>query len=293
MMRKIKFSVKRKTLEQLYVSFLRPIIEYSSVVWDGCTELEKETIEKIQHEAARIVTGLTRSVSLENLYNEINWISLADRRQYSKLILTYKIRSGLTPDYLSNLFPTTVETNTPYNLRNAEDFTVLNKRTELFSKSYVPSAISLWNSLPAAIKEQGSLAAFKNALTKNIFRARRIPLYFLSGDRRLSVLHARLRNNCSNLNHDLCRNHLRLLERCECGSEREDAEHYLFQCKLFLNARLKLFQKTRSFHPLNTNLLLFGSSEFSDGDNINIFNAVHAYIKETNRFSNSSTSQQH
>ena len=42
-------------------------------------------------------------------------------------------------------------------------------------------------------------------------------------------LHARLRNNCSNLNFELDRNHLKPRGECECGSEREDAEHYLLQ----------------------------------------------------------------
>ena len=62
-------------------------MEYSSTVWDGCTAYEKESLEKIQNEAARIVTGLTRSVSLENLYSEIGWLSLSDRRRYQKLVI--------------------------------------------------------------------------------------------------------------------------------------------------------------------------------------------------------------
>jgi len=41
---------------------------------------------KTQHEAARIVTGMTRSVSQANLYKEINWIHLSERRQYKKKI---------------------------------------------------------------------------------------------------------------------------------------------------------------------------------------------------------------
>ena len=64
MMRKIKFTINRKALSQIYISFLRPILEYGSTVWDSCTQYEKDNLEKIQHEAARIVTGLTRSVSL-------------------------------------------------------------------------------------------------------------------------------------------------------------------------------------------------------------------------------------
>ena len=65
MMSKLKYSISRKSLNQIYISFLRPVLEYSAVVWDGCTLYEKENLEKIQHEAARIMTGLTRSVSIE------------------------------------------------------------------------------------------------------------------------------------------------------------------------------------------------------------------------------------
>jgi hypothetical protein len=37
---------------------------------DGRTHYEKGTLDKIQHEAARIVSGLTPSVSIQNLYKE-------------------------------------------------------------------------------------------------------------------------------------------------------------------------------------------------------------------------------
>ena len=68
---KVKFLLSKKTLNEIYLSFLRPIFEYASVVWDGCTQYEKDKLEKIQHEEARIVTGLTRSISIDKLYTEI------------------------------------------------------------------------------------------------------------------------------------------------------------------------------------------------------------------------------
>ena len=59
-MRKLKFTVKRNTLNQIYISFLRPILEYSSVVWDNCSKYEKDRLERMKPETARIVTGTTR-----------------------------------------------------------------------------------------------------------------------------------------------------------------------------------------------------------------------------------------
>ena len=51
----------------MYISYLLPTVEYASVIWDGCSEQDLQTLQKIQNEAARLVTGLARSVSLENL----------------------------------------------------------------------------------------------------------------------------------------------------------------------------------------------------------------------------------
>ena len=70
-MRKLKFQLDRKSLEIIYTVFIRPILEYDNEIWDNCTQYEKDDLEKIQIEAARIATGTTKLVSIENLYSEI------------------------------------------------------------------------------------------------------------------------------------------------------------------------------------------------------------------------------
>ena len=77
-----------------------------------------ETLEKLQNEAARIVTGLTRSVSLTNLYSECCWIPLKTRRQEQKQTLIFKAVNCLTPNYISDLIPPLVRNTTNYPLRN-------------------------------------------------------------------------------------------------------------------------------------------------------------------------------
>ena len=89
-MRRLKFKLTRVALNQIYLSYVLPILEYSSVVWDGCSSQDSDALEKLQNEAARIVTGLTRSVSLENLYRECGWLSLSERRKQQKLNFMYR-----------------------------------------------------------------------------------------------------------------------------------------------------------------------------------------------------------
>ena len=90
-MRKFKFLLDRKSLETIYFSFMRPILEYGDVVWDNCTQQEKQDIEKIQIEAARIVTGTTKLVSINSLYEETGWETLETRQNNHKLTLFFKL----------------------------------------------------------------------------------------------------------------------------------------------------------------------------------------------------------
>jgi hypothetical protein len=284
-MKMIKFKVQRSTLNNIYISYLRPRLEYASLLWDNCTQYEKDILEKMQYEAARIVTGLTRSVSIQNLLKEIGWVSLAERRKIQKLVLVYKDKHNLLPLYLSQLFLPLVENanENQYNLRNNINYVTMTRRTEIYSKSVIPSSIQLWNELSVNIRESDSLANFKRKL-KEIYKPPIVPSYFINGERSSTVYHTRLRNNCSNLNSDLYNNHITQNPACECGALIEDAEHFLFQCKKFNHQRIELFRNTREFHPLSTQKLLFGINTLTNSQNMLLFHHVHRFIKETKRF---------
>ena len=64
---RVKFKLDRRSLQTIYFSFIRPIIEYADVVWDKYALYEANELEKIQIEAARIATGATKLVSIDSL----------------------------------------------------------------------------------------------------------------------------------------------------------------------------------------------------------------------------------
>ena len=102
----------------MYCTHIRPLLEYGSEVWDGCSNNGTNRLEQIQLNAARIVTGLPSFASLRSLYFETGWEYLEDRRQIRKLTLMYKIVNGDASSYLIDLLPNRVNTITAYNLRN-------------------------------------------------------------------------------------------------------------------------------------------------------------------------------
>jgi hypothetical protein len=62
--------LKRDYLENNYLVFIRPILEYASEVWDNCRRTNCNRLEKVQIEAARIVTGLSIYGSFDSIYKE-------------------------------------------------------------------------------------------------------------------------------------------------------------------------------------------------------------------------------
>ena len=56
---KIEIYFKREILEKIYLTFIKPLLEYSCEVWDNCSQTDNDRLENLQLEAARIITGLT------------------------------------------------------------------------------------------------------------------------------------------------------------------------------------------------------------------------------------------
>ena len=111
-LRSFKFRPDRKSLERMYVSFIRPVLEYSGIIWDNCND-DKQAVEKIQIEALRInvITGATKLGSIASLYQETGFETLEDRRNKQKLITFYKMSNSLSPLYFSRLMPPQVREN--------------------------------------------------------------------------------------------------------------------------------------------------------------------------------------
>ena len=51
-MRPKKYDLDRESLETIYKSFIRPLLKYADVIWDNCTQQNKNELELIQLEAA-------------------------------------------------------------------------------------------------------------------------------------------------------------------------------------------------------------------------------------------------
>lgn len=124
--------------------------------------MKKVLLKKIQYDVARILTGLTSSVSMDKLLREVGWMSLADRRRTTqKLISVFKYNKGALPIYLNELFPNTALQSYSYNLRNTENYTTVACGLQIYSNSVKPSSVKHWNNLDVNIRNCQTLSSFK------------------------------------------------------------------------------------------------------------------------------------
>jgi hypothetical protein len=102
----------------------------------------------------------------------------------------------MAPTYLSDCLPTTIGETVTYNLRNNDDYRNQRCRLQTSSKSFFPSTIKLWNSLPDSVKSLTTFSKFK----KNIQPVQiSVASFYNSGDRKINIIHTKLRHRCSGL----------------------------------------------------------------------------------------------
>ncbi len=77
--KKYKYTLSHTTSEIGYITFITLILEYSDVIYDACSIEDTTKLEKIQLEAARIVTGTKFRKSSNELYLGLGWLTLKNR----------------------------------------------------------------------------------------------------------------------------------------------------------------------------------------------------------------------
>ena len=259
-------------------------MEYSCELWDGCTIEYANKLDKIQNEAARIVTGLPRYASIESLYFETGWETLSDRRRRRKLCLFHKLHNGKAPTYLNDCLTPIVGTTNPYNLRNEANYVYPQTRIETYSRSFFPSVTRIWNSLDIRLRRVPTVENFK-LLLRNQNSALKPPSYYSTGQRKLNVLHSRLRHMSSSLKADLFGVGLVPDQKCTCGWPIEDSIHFFLECSLYIDQRRAYIDNLPDTGEDRITMILFGSQVLDNTGNIDNFRNVQHFIQHSGRFS--------
>lgn len=289
---KLQRKYPRHSLENIYLSYIRPVIEYCHIIYDNTSEKNAQRLESLQRKAAIACTGAYVNTSHNRLLHELGWPSLRERRKNAKLIMAFKLVNNLTPPYLTGILPPTRQQSSTYQLRNPQDITIPHTRLQLFKKSFLPSSIALWNSLSEDTKAMPTLPAFKRRIKPSFTRSKA----FSMGRGKGSINLTRIRLNMSGLNSHLYNVGIKDSNKCNCNNHCvEDPTHFFWKCPQYAAPRNHMIQQLTHAgvipniqdmtNPGNeqTNTILNGVPANTDTQNRTLFTIIEQYILSTGR----------
>ena len=161
-LRFIKRNVKTrntKVKEAAYNTYVRPQLEYCSIVWHPWQKHLAYMVESTQRAAARYVcNNYDYASSVTQMLLNLQWKTLEQRRVHNSVVFLYKIHHHLVYVDHNHLVPT----------RNL-NFLIPQSRTQYHSNSFFPRSIRYWNSLSGYVQSSPSLNIFKERLVTVTF----------------------------------------------------------------------------------------------------------------------------
>ena len=120
LLRKLSYYVPENVQKMFYQSYVLPLIDYGSSSWGSTTKLNIERINKLQKRAARIILKVDYITPSVEMFQRLRWMTVSQRINHNKAVLTCKALNNLTPAYISDLLtPTAIAYNR--NLRSSEN----------------------------------------------------------------------------------------------------------------------------------------------------------------------------
>lgn len=148
----------------IYLTCIRPHLEYACQLWDPSTNKNRHLLEDVQKFACRVC--LKRwDLDYDSMLQLLSIPPLTIRREYLKLTTMYNIIHGHS-HFPSGLF---AHSNFPYSSNRSLNFTRPFAHTNYLYHSFVPSVIGLWNNLPHSLKAMPSISTFKRSLLYHFY----------------------------------------------------------------------------------------------------------------------------
>ena len=118
LLKRLKYILDRKALDILYKSFIRPLLEYGGIVWDGCGEQNKLNLKMFSMRLVALCVGAIKGTVRDHVYGELDWELLSSRCYRRRMMTFHSILYSYCPQHLLNIIQGTVGERTNYRLRN-------------------------------------------------------------------------------------------------------------------------------------------------------------------------------
>ena len=148
-------------LRQAFISYVRPIIEYNTVVWSPCVKYLIDLLESVQRQFSKRIPSISDKSYADRLA-VLNLETLELRRLRFDLIFYFKVFNNLTPFSPELVF--TVYSPPSFLRTNQIMIQKPTHASEKMLSSTFYRCIDAWNYLPVELRRSQSLCIFKRGL---------------------------------------------------------------------------------------------------------------------------------
>ena len=173
LLNRLRNTFDKNVLNHLYLSIIQPSMDFAISVWGYCSDANKEMVTRLQHRAARIVTGNRDYINVRgaDLVKEMGWQTIDQRRNYFTATLMYRCINGIAPQRLINELVMSCDTHDiPTRFSENNNVQVPQPNYEIFRRSFKYQSAILWNGLPSHLKNAPDIYAFKQLYKSQYFK---------------------------------------------------------------------------------------------------------------------------
>ncbi len=147
----------------LYLSLVRPILDYGAQCWAPHLVKDIHALEQVQRRATKLIPGLEH-LQYEERCETLGLQTLEERRKRGDMIETFKLLHGFEDIPYTRFFQLSTANLRGHSLKLAKPD---HWRTSLRGNSFALRVINDWNALPESVVSSPTIATFKSRYDKH------------------------------------------------------------------------------------------------------------------------------
>ena len=162
--------LSKEATKRLISALVTSRLDYCNSALTGLPSEQISRLQRVQNSAARLVLKKKKCEHITPLLKELHWLPVKFRCQFKTATLAYRHFDGTLPKYLSDSLHTYQSSRS---LRSSsEKLLIVPKRNlkTVGERSFSFLAPTIWNSLPATIRNLPDLEKFRSHLKTHLFK---------------------------------------------------------------------------------------------------------------------------